>query len=495
MPRDAAAAVSARIKPLSNNSTSNRCVFPSASSSSSCSDSRWLTHVSPPPENTQRYFPFDHVLHESTSQNDVYTATMHHTVDQALRGLQSAIVAFGQTGSGKTYTMGTYPTNPPSSSSSDSGSMQSRAYRPRTNQRPKLTSYQAEQEQQHCGLLQMAITDLFQNISTGEKISISALEVYSEQLRDLLSEHASLNLRSGGVADVYSPSKAQQACFEIDGLSQIDAESEQDAHLVVQRACRNRCVSSTTMNKSSSRSHLLIIIRLPSSASNGTLVCVDLAGSEKQRSSNTSGKELHEACSINKSLSALAGVVSALSEGRTGCVPYRESKLTKVLQSALRGGLSDGTSYVQMIVCVNASITMSAETLSTLRFAAKAKRASSRSTIVEPSAASNNTSTASNSPTNSPSGSASSTASVPHCNGDDCEEQQTNVQEPTDSETPTFPGNAGCDLEHPLRRRNPPCTGCCSLSRASLMAIELVSAIFSAAVAYLLSLCLPVVKK
>ena len=440
MVREAAGAVSARLKPVGDDGTGRRCAWywqqkPSPSSSDH-STVQWIAHSdcasasqtggSTGSTASSRIFPFDRVFDERSSTSDIFNHSVKRSVDDAIRGLHAAILTFGQTGAGKTHTMGTSAsTNVAASPFSSSSSP------PNPSQIDQTTTITDESD----GLVQMAITHLFEHRDTQAvtPMRLSALEVYSDQLRDLLDESTAPVLRSAGGKS-----------FEIDGLTSTEIYTEKDARSLVQTACESRSTGSTRMNSASSRSHLMITINVPTSATSkgsgngtsttttyckgtatsnhpskssngsaetvaaaapagygyGSLVCVDLAGSEKQRATGTTGKELNEACGINKSLSALAGVVSSLSEGKTSCVPFRDSKLTKTLQSSLHGALGDGSARVQLIVCINPRPSAAAETLSSLRFAAMAKRASSKCVAMEPS-----------SPSKSPSPSISSASS------------------------------------------------------------------------------------
>jgi kinesin family protein 5 len=179
---------------------------------------------------------------------------------------------------------------------------------------------------------------LFDAISRDEEtdstVSASFVEIYMERIRDLLDEggaRVSLQVREDCVRGVY-----------VAGAVEVPALSADALLAVVSRGAANRATGATGMNEASSRSHAVLTVRVArtervsGAARAGRLVLVDLAGSETNRATGTAGAALREAAAINKSLSALGNVINALSEtGGAGHVPYRDSKLTRVLQDSL----------------------------------------------------------------------------------------------------------------------------------------------------------------
>lgn len=151
---------------------------------------------------------------------------------------------------------------------------------------------------------------------------------------------------------------------------------------ILETGATNRAVAATGLNLGSSRSHSVFTITVTqkdintSATKSGKLVLVDLAGSEMVRKSNATGQQLEEAKMINKSLSALGGVINALTDDKQSHIPYRDSKLTRILQDSL-----GGNSKTALIIAVSPSSYNSAETVSTLRFGTRAKSIENKVTI------------------------------------------------------------------------------------------------------------------
>ncbi|XP_076367360.1 kinesin-like protein KIF12 isoform X3 [Tachypleus tridentatus] len=191
------------------------------------------------------------------------------------------------------------------------------------------------------------------------------------------------------VLDLLNPSTKHLAIrwskvkgFYAENLFAVECEDEGDLQGVVEEGKKNRQVRSHKMNENSSRSHTLLIITLTSETHDpndpdtfirrqGKLSLVDLAGSEKTKKTNSKGEVLVEANNINKSLLVLGNCISALADSkkRNGHIPYRDSCLTKLLSESL-----SGSGMVLMIACISPSRTNVAETMSTLRYASRAKR-------------------------------------------------------------------------------------------------------------------------
>lgn len=184
-----------------------------------------------------------------------------------------------------------------------------------------------------------------------------------EQLRDLLTTSSSASAAAGGLK---IRENAQRGVF-IEELTQVASPSESVMLELVRTGAMNRAVSSTRMNKDSSRSHTLLMVHCSRAGKQSTMFIVDLAGSELVNKTNASGKVLQEAKAINKSLSALSNVIKALGDGKKH-VPFRDSKLTRVLQHAL-----GGASATCLILAASCSSYNLAETVSTLRFGLRAK--------------------------------------------------------------------------------------------------------------------------
>jgi kinesin family protein 5 len=160
----------------------------------------------------------------------------------------------------------------------------------------------------------------------------------------------------------------------IEDLTEHIVEDSNSVFLLMNRGNRNRSVNSTNMNEASSRSHSIFVINIIQnnlkdlSAKSGKLFLVDLAGSEKISKTGAVGTTLGEAKYINKSLTTLGLVINNLTDGKSNHIPYRDSKLTRILQESL-----GGNSKTSLIATLSTSVFNEAESLSTLRFASRAK--------------------------------------------------------------------------------------------------------------------------
>ncbi|XP_057770575.1 kinesin-like protein KIN-14K [Salvia miltiorrhiza] len=292
-----------------------------------------LTVANPtkPGKEGRRSFRFDKVYGPTSTQAQVFADTQP-LIQSVLDGFNVCIFAYGQTGSGKTYTM----TGPDGASEDEWG----------VNYRALKNLFTITQDRG--SILQY-------------EVSVQMVEIYNEQVRDLLSNDGQKKL---GILTSSQPN----------GLAVPDASiqpvnSTGDVMKLMDIGLQNRAKSSTAMNERSSRSHSIVSIHtrgtdLKSGSSlRGSLHLVDLAGSERVDRSEVTGDRLKEAQHINKSLSALGDVIFALSQ-KSAHVPYRNSKLTQVLQSSL-GGHAKTLMFVQL----NPDATSFSETLSTLKFA------------------------------------------------------------------------------------------------------------------------------
>ncbi len=283
-----------------------------------------------------RSFTFDHVFEPESSQRNVYEDCMREMVGCVLRGYNATVLAYGQTGSGKTHTMGTAV-----GAEVDPNS---------------LTDA--------CGLIPRALSELFEGANADDGIACAAtasfIEIYKEEVHDLLSWNAeteslaSLPIREspdGGI------SLSGQKCRAVKGVD--------DAMRVLQEGSRNRATGSTAMNSTSSRSHAIFTVALEIKAGaksySPKFHFVDLAGSERAKRTGASGERLQEGIQINKGLLALGNVINALCE-RHHHVPYRDSKLTRLLQDSL-----GGNSRTLMLACVSPGDADLEETLNTLK--------------------------------------------------------------------------------------------------------------------------------
>ncbi|KAG8659199.1 hypothetical protein MANES_02G021900v8 [Manihot esculenta] len=283
-------------------------------------------------KDNHRLFKFNKVFAPTASQEEVFLDTQP-LIRSVLDGYNVCIFAYGQTGSGKTYTM--------------SG--------------PDLSS------EEDWGVNYRALHDLFK-ISHSRKssiryeIGVQMVEIYNEQVRDLLSSNSSQ--KRLGIWSTTQPN----------GLAVPDAimhcvKSSSDVLELMNIGLMNRAIGATALNERSSRSHSVLTVHVhgmdleTGAVLRGNLHLIDLAGSERVDRSEATGDRLKEAQHINKSLSALGDVIFALAQ-KNPHVPYRNSKLTQVLQSSL-GGQAKTLMFVQL----NPDVDSYSETISTLKFA------------------------------------------------------------------------------------------------------------------------------
>jgi len=292
-------------------------------------------------------FTFDAVYDDSTIQTNFYDQTGYAIVESVMDGYNGTIFAYGQTGTGKTHTM----VGPP------------------------------EPEEMH-GVIPRTFSHIFNNINmTPSKkflVRASYLEIYNEEIRDLLSKNpkAKLELKDHPDGGVF-----------VKDLSNLIVKGVNDLRQVMEVGQKNRSVASTKMNNESSRSHSIFTITIETAETGtdakdhirvGKMNMVDLAGSERQSKTGASGETLKEATKINMSLSALGNVISALVDSKSSFIPYRDSKLTRLLQDSL-----GGNTKTVMCACIGPVDYNYDETLSTLRYAYRAKSIKNKPKINE----------------------------------------------------------------------------------------------------------------
>ncbi|KAM7341341.1 kinesin family member 3C isoform 2-T2 [Cochliomyia hominivorax] len=205
---------------------------------------------------------------------------------------------------------------------------------------------------------------------------VSYLEIYNENIRDLLNPYEDLNAN-------HALKEQHGVGVTVPTLSTHTVVNAEECYNLLNMGNRNRVVGATLMNANSSRSHSIFTISLEQipieedsvekisvagGIRRGKLNLVDLAGSERQNKTGAVGERLREATKINLSLSALGNVISALVDGKTKHIPYRDSKLTRLLQDSL-----GGNTKTLMIACISPAHTNYDETISTLRYASRAK--------------------------------------------------------------------------------------------------------------------------
>ncbi|CAF0754577.1 unnamed protein product [Didymodactylos carnosus] len=281
-----------------------------------------------------KVYVFDKVFRSDATQEKVYNEAAKEIVKDVLSGYNGTIFAYGQTSSGKTHTM------------------------------EGVLNKENEQ-----GIIPRIVQDIFNHIYTLDsnlqfQIKVSYFEIYLDKIRDLL--------------DV---SKTNLAVHEdknrvpyVKGVTERFVSSPEEVFETIEDGKTNRHIAVTNMNEHSSRSHSVFLINVKQEnvetekKLTGKLYLVDLAGSEKVSKTGAEGQVLDEAKNINKSLSALGNVISALADGTKSHVPYRDSKLTRILQESL-----GGNARTTIIICCSPASFNESETKSTLEFGKRAK--------------------------------------------------------------------------------------------------------------------------
>uniref|UniRef100_A0A3B4CW63 Kinesin-like protein n=1 Tax=Pygocentrus nattereri TaxID=42514 RepID=A0A3B4CW63_PYGNA len=291
-------------------------------------------------------FVFDNVFGENSSQGDVFENTTKGVVDGVLNGYNCTVFAYGATGAGKTHTMLGSSDNP--------------------------------------GVMYLTMKELFGRIDLikEEKVfdmAFSYLEVYNEQIRDLLANSGPLAVREDGAKGVV-----------VQGLTLHQAKSAEHILEALDFGNRNRTQHPTDVNASSSRSHAVFQIYLRQQDKTASLnpnvrvakmSLIDLAGSERASATNAKGARLREGANINRSLLALGNVINALADPKSKKphIPYRDSKLTRLLKDSLGGNCR-----TVMIANVSPSSLSYEDTHNTLKYANRAKeiKSSLKSNVV-----------------------------------------------------------------------------------------------------------------
>ncbi|ETW00608.1 hypothetical protein H310_07180 [Aphanomyces invadans] len=277
-----------------------------------------------------RHSSFARVFSGEATQDQVFEHVGAPVVNDLLLGYNYTVLAYGQTGSGKTHTIVGSKTDP--------------------------------------GLLPRLVQRVFDSISElGEEeaiaVTTSCFEVYQERIGDLLTpSNVSLRVREDKEKGIW-----------VEGATDLAVTSTAAAMKAIQRSIANRSTGGHLMNAESSRSHCIFVLTItrPTTAGlkqTGKLFVVDLAGSEVVRKTAATGKRLDEAKYINKSLTALGLVINALTDGKSKHVPYRDSKLTRLLQHSL-----GGNAKTHLVLTCSSSIDNLEETLSTIRFGSRAQ--------------------------------------------------------------------------------------------------------------------------
>jgi len=304
-----------------------------------------------------KMFTFDQVYDWNSLQADIFDISAKPIIDSTMEGYNGTIFAYGQTGTGKSHTM------------------------EGKEEPPELR-----------GIIPNTFDYIFTRIGqeSGSKeylVRASYLEIYNEDIRDLLSKNpqTKLELKESTDKGVY-----------VKDLMQFVVKSKAEINSVLHVGRKNRSVGATLMNQDSSRSHSIFTITVEmtdkfdaatATAAQlkddthirvGKLNLVDLAGSERQSKTGATGDRLKEGIKINLSLTALGNVISALVDGKSGHIPYRDSKLTRLLQDSL-----GGNTKTVMVANIGPADWNYDETLSTLRYANRAKNIQNKPRINE----------------------------------------------------------------------------------------------------------------
>jgi len=309
---------------------------------SSCGRAAQITNPERPDKPATYYF--DTIYGPSSTQEDVYEHSGKPLVEAMKQGYNSTIFAYGQTGSGKTWSMmGTI-----------TGAMR--------------------------GLQPRIIEDVYEYIEDQSEetpedqwtVQISMCEIYNERVKDLFNP----------IEDNMKVKEAPDKTIYIDGITEQHCASTAEVLAAMEQGFMNRATSATKQNAESSRSHCVTILKTTCHKGDGSKVItkikmVDLAGSEKTRKTEATGQRLLEAQNINKSLTALSQVLNALCKQEAGgFIPYRNSKLTRILQDAL-----GGNSKTSLIVAASPCSFNVEETISALRFGERAKKVKTNAKI------------------------------------------------------------------------------------------------------------------
>ncbi|XP_065084198.1 kinesin-like protein Klp61F, partial [Ochlerotatus camptorhynchus] len=295
---------------------------------------------------SSKRFTFDRAFDIQSKQHEVYNAVVAPYIEEVLAGFNCTVFAYGQTGTGKTYTMV-------------------------GEEQPELSSGWDDDTQ--TGVIPRALNHLFDELRMTElefSMRISYLELYNEELCDLLSTDDTVKIR------IYDDVNKKGSVI-VQGLEEIPVHSKDDVYKLLAKGQERRRTASTLMNAQSSRSHTIfsIIVHIKENGMDGEellkigkLNLVDLAGSENiTKAGNEKGIRTRESVNINQSLLTLGRVITALVE-RTPHVPYRESKLTRLLQESL-----GGRTKTSIIATVSPGHKDFEETMSTLEYAHRAK--------------------------------------------------------------------------------------------------------------------------
>ncbi|KAJ3319906.1 Kinesin-like protein kif3a [Boothiomyces sp. JEL0866] len=318
------------------------------------------TSISLHQQDKKNDYSFDYVFAGEDDQQMVYGKLVQPIIDKCLNGFNGCIFTYGQTAAGKTYTMG----GPPVADPAQRGII------------PRVAAHILNYIEEHC-------RKEAGGVGKDYTVGISYLEIYNEQLRDLLVDSSAAKKK--GKID---PHSVNGKSLYVQGLTEQKVTTESDFTKIMTAAVQRRMVAETNMNAVSSRSHAVLTITvtsvertsedldIPPIKKMSKIHLIDLAGSERANSTGATGDRLKEGAAINQSLSCLGNVINALSTGQTGHIPYRDSKLTYLLSDSL-----GGNSLTLLIACITPIAGAFDESLGTLRFAERAKKVKNKPTV------------------------------------------------------------------------------------------------------------------
>uniref|UniRef100_A0A3P8WB94 Kinesin family member 11 n=1 Tax=Cynoglossus semilaevis TaxID=244447 RepID=A0A3P8WB94_CYNSE len=297
---------------------------------------------------SRKTYTFDMVFGPAAKQIEVYRSVVCPILDEVIMGYNCTVFAYGQTGTGKTFTM--------------------------EGERSPDEQFTWE-EDPLAGIIPRTLHQIFEKLTengTEFSVKVSLLEIYNEELFDLLSPSEDVTER----LQLFDDPRNKRGGVVVKGLEEVTVHNKDEVYQILERGSAKRRTASTLMNSYSSRSHSVFSVTIHMKEMTldgeelvkiGKLNLVDLAGSENIGRSGAVDKRAREAGNINQSLLTLGRVITALVEKRPH-VPYRESKLTRILQDSL-----GGRTRTSIIATVSPSSSNVEETLSTLEYASRAK--------------------------------------------------------------------------------------------------------------------------
>ncbi|XP_030602482.1 chromosome-associated kinesin KIF4-like isoform X2 [Archocentrus centrarchus] len=306
---------------------------------------------------TEKAFTYDCVFDPTAEQEEVFSTAVSPLLCGLFKGYHATVFAYGQTGSGKTFSMGGTYTS-------------------------------AQENDPSVGVIPRVIRRIFEEREKRTEcefcLAVSYLEIYNEDILDLLCSSKDKN--------AISIREDPKEGIKIVGLTEKQVFSASEMVNCLELGNSARTVGATAMNAASSRSHAIFTITLEQRRGTdkvdsvvSKLHLVDLAGSERQKKTKAEGDRLKEGISINRGLLSLGNVISALGDEskKNSFVPYRDSKLTRLLQDSL-----GGNSHTLMIACVSPADSNMEETINTLRYADRARKIKNKPIVnIDPRAA------------------------------------------------------------------------------------------------------------